>query len=140
MYKRTKITPLQIRFLRENGIRQMWGADYNGEIVQMDSDVLVCIGGQGRMDDSFKTYSEIELFWGGLIKGTPFEVSSFYVERKIYDNDYILYVKIDRVHLKGNVDKSYFLRRFREMIMVYETDEPKKIIKDCQIINKPKFE
>lgn len=33
MYKRTKITPLQIRFLRENGIRQMWGADYNGEIV-----------------------------------------------------------------------------------------------------------
>ena len=140
MYKRTKITPLQIRFLRENGIRQMWGADYNGEIVQMDNDVLVCLGGQGRMDDSFKPYSEIELFWGGLIKGIPFEVSSFYVERKIYDNDYILYVKIDRVHLKGNVDKSYFLRRFREMIMVYETDEPKKIIKDCQIINKPKFE
>ena len=140
MYKRTKITPLQIRFLRENGIRQMWGADYNGEIVQMDNDVLVCLGGQGRMDDSFKPYSEIELFWGGLINGTPFEVSFFYVERKIYDNDYILYVKIDRVHLKGNVDKSYFLRRFREMIMVYETDEPKKIIKDCQIINKPKFE
>ena len=51
MYKRTKITPLQIGFLRENGIRQMWGADYNGEIVQMDNDVLVCLGGQGRMDD-----------------------------------------------------------------------------------------
>ena len=140
MNKRIPITNEHIKKLKELKIPEMWNPRYAGEIVQDGDDLFVSLGGQGHMDETFKEHSDIEYFCGGVIDGHPFVVNSFYYEKRIYDNEYILYMKIHEVRYRGtDIDKSSFLRKFKKMIIDYGMVLNNSIRKDCCIINNPKF-
>lgn len=140
MNKRKKISKEQVIFLKNKGIPEMWDKNYAGEIVQIDEDLLVCLGGQGHMDKNFNNYSDIELFWGGVINDIPFVVTSFFYEEKIDDINFKLYLKILEFRVKRiDIDKAYFIDRFRKMVLDFGMDLAKYEMKDCQIVNKPVF-
>ncbi len=141
MNNRKQITEKQIEILKNAGIPEMWNKNYAGEYVQIGKDLLVSLGGQGYMNESYKHISQIEKYWGGIINKCPFVASTFWHDKEVKEHEYYRYLEILEINIKENKDEfdiERFLSTFRELVKLHGDCDAKSVFAGCEIINKPK--
>ena len=106
-----------------------------------EGNILVSLGGQGYMNESFKHISQIEKYWGGIIDNFPFVAVTFWHDKELRENEYYRYLEILEVSIRENKDKvdiDKFLKLFCELVMLHGDCDSKSVFVGCEIINNPK--